>query len=280
MAATLADFERKREYLICVDSDGCAVDTMDVKHKRCFGPCMVAEWDLWSWREPILARWDQINLYSMTRGINRFKGLALALGEIDQTYKPIQGVEALRSWAETAPELSEPALAALEDPEPILKKALHWSRAVNKAIADLPQEVKRAFPGVGEGFASVRGFADVAVVSSANRGAVEEEWARLGLLELVDLVLCQDVGSKAHCIGALKEKGYPEDHILMVGDAPGDWDAAKANGVFFYPIQVRHEGDSWLEFPRAADLLRRGLYAHYGQRMEAAFLANLQGGAE
>lgn len=46
---TLQEFEKKHDYLICVDSDGCAMDTMDIKHFRCFGPCMVEEWGLEQW---------------------------------------------------------------------------------------------------------------------------------------------------------------------------------------------------------------------------------------
>ncbi len=40
---TLSDYKKQKEWLVCVDSDGCAMDTMDSKHYRCFGPCMVAE---------------------------------------------------------------------------------------------------------------------------------------------------------------------------------------------------------------------------------------------
>ena len=43
------DFEKSRDFLICIDSDGCAMDTMDVKHMRCFAPCLVHEWDLGGW---------------------------------------------------------------------------------------------------------------------------------------------------------------------------------------------------------------------------------------
>ena len=46
MAVTLDTFKKDKDYLICVDSDGCAMDTMDIKHFNCFGPCMVAEWGL------------------------------------------------------------------------------------------------------------------------------------------------------------------------------------------------------------------------------------------
>lgn len=280
MPAALADFERKKDYLVCVDSDGCAVDTMDVKHKTCFGPCMVAEWGLERWKEPILARWDEINLYSMTRGINRYKGLAMALEEIDRQYTPIEGVAALRAWADGAAELSNPALKKeIEvNDAPILRKALSWSEAVNRAIGQLPWSAKRAFPGVKEGFEAARSFADIAVVSSANRDAVEEEWETFGLMDLVDIVLCQDAGSKAHCLAELKKKGYAADHILMVGDAPGDRAAAKQNGVFYYPILVRREEESWREFPQAARLMLGGAYAPYGARREEEFLENLSGG--
>ena len=81
---TLSEFVRKQDYLICVDSDGCAMDTMDIKHINCFGPCMIDEWGLGQWREKILDRWNDINLYSMTRGINRFLALAMTLEEVDR----------------------------------------------------------------------------------------------------------------------------------------------------------------------------------------------------
>ena len=280
MAVTIEQFIPRKRFLICVDSDGCAVDTMDIKHKRCFGPCLVTEWGLENWQEAILTRWNEINLYSMTRGINRFKGLAMMLEEIDRDMTPIAGLSDLRRWVDTAKELSNPALEAelKKNHAPILEKALRWSVSVNHSIAALPWALKKAFPGVKEGFEAVRSFADLAVVSSANRDAVEEEWKKFGLLELVDLVLCQDVGSKAHCIAELQKKGYAADAILMVGDAPGDQDAAKRNGVWYYPILVRHEAESWREFSGAAQKLREGLYGPYGERKAEEFLKNLSGG--
>ena len=55
-------FQKQKDFLVCVDSDGCAMDTMDIKHFRCFGPCMVEEWGLEAWEKPILDRWNEINL--------------------------------------------------------------------------------------------------------------------------------------------------------------------------------------------------------------------------
>ena len=174
-------FVKKREFLVCVDSDGCVMDTMNSKHIRCFGPCMVEEWGLEEWKEAILARWNDINLFRMTRGINRFKGLAMALGEIDKQYTPIAGIEALCHWAETTKALSNDALKEAIAAQPAgegrscLEKALSWSGAVNRGIAALPKELKVPFQGAREGLEAAHRFADVAVVSSANRSAVDEE---------------------------------------------------------------------------------------------------------
>ena len=277
-------FERKHDYLICVDSDGCVMDTMNCKHFHCFGPCMVDEWGLDEWRQEILDRWNVINLFSMTRGINRFKGLAMALGEINEKYKPIIGIKALQHWADTAPALSNDAViqAAKEATDPdakrIFEKALSWSKAVNKAIVALPEELKVPYKGAKEGLAAAHSFADVAMVSSANRDAVEEEWGKFGLLEHTDIVLAQDVGSKAACIAAMLKFGYNADKVLMVGDAPGDCDAAEKNGVHYYPILVNHERASWEEAVAVAfTKLQSGDYAQYGAEKKKAFLQNLGG---
>lgn len=277
-------FKRKHDYLVCVDSDGCVMDTMNCKHFHCFGPCMVDEWELGQWKDAILERWNVINLFSMTRGINRFKGLAMALAEIDKQYTPIQGIEHLVHWAETAPALSNDgvAKAAEEAADPdaklVLSKALSWSKAVNAAIVKLPEELKVPYEGAKEGLAAAHQFADVAMVSSANRDAVEEEWGKFELLQYTDIVLAQDIGSKAACIGEMMKFGYDPDKVVMVGDAPGDSDAAKKNGVHYYPILVNHEKESWNEAVAVAfGKLQSGDYAEYGAEKEQAFLHNLGG---
>ena len=277
-------FEKKHEYLVCVDSDGCVMDTMNCKHFHCFGPCMVDQWGLQEWREEILNRWNEINLFSMTRGINRFKGLAMALKEVDGKYTRITGVDALVHWADTAPALSNDGIAkaAAEAVDPdarlIFNKALEWSKAVNAAIVALPEEMKAPYAGAREGLAAAHRFADVAMVSSANRDAVEEEWSKFHLLEYTDIVLAQDVGSKAACIAAMLKFGYAPDKVLMVGDAPGDCDAAEKNGVCYFPILVNHEKESWDEAVSAGfPTFQSGAYAEYGAEMKRKFLANLGG---
>lgn len=283
MANELNSFVKKKDYLICVDSDGCAMDTMDIKHHLCFGPCMVREWALEKWQDEILARWNDINLYTMTRGINRFKGLAMALEEIHEKYCRIEGVDALAGWVETSPELSNGALKlAIEQApgEEVFQKALRWSEAVNEAIRQLPDEEKLPFKMAKEALSFAHEKADVAIVSSANLDAVKEEWSRCGLLEHTDVVLSQNVGSKAYCISELLKKGYQRDHVLMCGDAPGDWQAAQKNGVFYYPILVRSEQESWEELMNCGldRLLQHSYAGAYQKEKINAFLRNL--GAE
>ncbi len=276
----LSEYKKKKDFLVCVDSDGCAMDTMDIKHIRCFGPCMVAEWGLEEWKDEILSRWNDINLYTMTRGINRYKGLSIALTEINEKYTAIKALDTLTHWVEESPELSNGALekAIAANDSISLKKALSWSKAVNASINQLPDEEKLPFEGVKEALAFAHEKVDVAIVSSANLDAVLEEWERYGLLDHTDIVLAQDSGSKAFCIGELLKAGYARDHVLMCGDAPGDLDAAKKNGVFYYPILVRHEAESWQEFmDKAVSKLLDGSYGGaYQQEKIDAFLNNLK----
>ncbi|MBQ9984190.1 MAG: HAD hydrolase-like protein [Lachnospiraceae bacterium] len=280
MSTYLDDFKKMKDYLICVDSDGCAMDTMDIKHIQCFGPCMVEEWELSEWKAPILERWNVINLYSMTRGINRFKGLAMALQEINDTYCKIEDVDVLAKWVEGSDELSNPALEReiTNNESIILKKALSWSQKVNVSINALSDDEKLPFEGVKEALAYAHQFCDIAIVSSANRQAVEDEWALYHLVEHVDIILAQDVGSKAFCIQELLKKGYDKANVLMVGDAPGDMDAADKSDVSYYPILVKYEKESWAEFENIVigRLIAGSYTGEYEQVKRNQFFENLQ----
>ena len=246
-----SEFIRHKDLLICIDSDGCAMDSMDIKHSFCFGPCMIKEWGLENWQDNVLRRWNEINLYSITRGINRFKGLALALCEINDSYCRIDGADRLKVWTDSASELSNAALEKLISngtSSNIFKKALSWSKNVNEAISNLPEEMIMPFPMVAEALLIAHKHADVAVVSSANPDAVLQEWKRHSLIDHVDVAMTQNDGSKAYCINQLLEKGYINIKVVICGDALGDLDAARKNGVYFYPILVGKEKASWEEF--------------------------------
>ncbi|MGN0314242.1 MAG: HAD family hydrolase [Fusicatenibacter sp.] len=258
-----------KDYLVCIDSDGCAIDSMEIKHRRCFGPCIIPIWHLEAWETEILNRWNKMNLYSMNRGINRFLGLEKILTEIDRTYTPVEGLEQYQDWCGTTAVFSN---AAVEEiirlgGHPIFAKVLEWSQNVNQKIEEISEEIL-PFDGVKKALENMREFADIAIVSSANLQAVRKEWTRFGFMDSVDYVMAQDAGTKADCIRKMAANGYKRDHILVLGDAPGDEQAAKENGVLYYPILAGHEKDSWEQLSQEAlPLLASGTYGMEYQKM-------------
>lgn len=233
-----------KEYLICIDSDGCAIDSMDIKHKECFGPCMIKEWNLEEWQDEILDRWNEINLYSITRGINRFLGLKKILQEVNERYTAIDGIEEFSEWCRETDVFSNASVKKQSVRHQIFHKVFLWSEAVNKKIEEISPLVK-PFDNVKKTIKALSEKADIAIVSSANPKAVEDEWTRFGLMEYITYVMAQDKGTKKDCINTLLSMGYTRNKTLMVGDAPGDRKAALSNSVRFFPIVVRKETDSW-----------------------------------
>lgn len=71
-----SEFNMKDRYIVCIDSDGCVMDTMNFKHKLCFIHWRTKMWNVKN-KERFLQIWNNVNLFSETRGINRFKGLYL-----------------------------------------------------------------------------------------------------------------------------------------------------------------------------------------------------------
>lgn len=239
-----------KDFLVCVDSDGCVFDGMTIKHNRCFGPALLDIWSLEGQREAVLNYWDTLNLYTVTRGINRFQGLLKQL-----IYMTEQGwieidVSRFAQWVKTTDELSAKRLEKeLENnPDDCMLLAIQWSNAANRRIEKLLPSDILPFVGVSEVFAQIQGRTDIAIISSANKNAVMTEWQRNDLLKYVDVVMTQENGTKAQCIKQLKDKGYKQDRIIMIGDALGDLDAALENGILFYPIRANQEVDCWHQF--------------------------------
>ncbi|MBG9981606.1 HAD family hydrolase [Aerococcaceae bacterium DSM 111020] len=238
---------KNHDFIVCVDSDGCAMDTMNIKHTDFFGPLAADVFNVQD-REAFLEEWNRVNLFSSTRGINRFKGLEIALNWAkDQGDSQIGDISKLTDWARNADTVSNAALEELiaEDPSEDLKKALEWSEKVNEGIEKELSGNDKPFDGAKEGLQAISKVADVAIVSSANLGALESEWNRHGLMEYVDQVYGQERGSKATAIADLISQGYAPENILMVGDAPGDKTAAEKNNAGFYPILFNKEKESW-----------------------------------
>ncbi len=235
-----------KKYVVCIDSDGCAINSMNGKHMKCFGPAFATVWELGDRTEEAHETWNKINLFSMTRGINRFKGLALILDAMG--VDNAENVEEYYKFAMSAAKLSD---AVIEEQmklstNPIFAKALRWSAKVNECNSK--QAAFEAFDYVRESLDAMKDKVVIAVVSSANKHAIEREWTHNGIIDRVEHIYSQSEGSKKDCIKKLMDMGYEPENMIMIGDAPGDNDAAKANGVYFYPILAGRENESWKEF--------------------------------
>ena len=69
--ASLLDFKPKHAYLVCIDSDGCVFDTMEIKHKECFCPAYIEYFGLQAVSKYARDAWEFANLYSAWRGVHR-----------------------------------------------------------------------------------------------------------------------------------------------------------------------------------------------------------------
>lgn len=248
----MLDFTKKKDYLICIDSDGTVMDTMTVKHEKCFGPALLEALDIQEHKEEILNRWLEINLYEKTRGINRFQGFYDICLFMEEKYgMRFDGLKDFQTWVTSTKEFSVSSIQKyMEQAKDIslFEKALEWSKLVNEKIVGLPES--KPFDGVKDVLEYAMMFADLIGVSSANREAVREEWTRLDLMKCFAFVGCQDVGNKASIISKAMEKGYSKNNTIMLGDAIGDYDAAKKNGIWFFPIIPRREVQSWEKFEK------------------------------
>lgn len=251
----LRNFVKKRDFFIGVDSDGCVFDTMEVKHKECFIPNMIQYYRLAAICKYARETFEWVNLYSRWRGTNRFPGLVLTMDflsdrpEISRRHAGLPALSGLRDWIGRETRLANPILtaAAISTGDPDLALALQWSEAVNRSIAEIVKEVP-PFPFVRESLESIAGNADMMVVSATPGEALEREWAEHDIKKHAALIAGQECGSKKEHLALTAVGRYEPGHILMVGDAPGDYQAAKANGVLFYPIDPGQEDESWQRF--------------------------------
>ena len=251
MDYTIENFERKHNKVICIDSDGTMIDAMNVKHDKCHGESFIEVFGLEDHAKEMHEIWDSINLYEKSRGVNRFIGIVEMFKRINHKYLEVNEEELARfeAWVEKG-NLSNSALEAemAVNTYPLIEKIHEWSLDLNKKIASLTPQDKPPFDNGKEALQYAQGKVDIAIISSSNMAAIVEEWKAHDLLQYVDVITSQEVGSKGECLATMLTKGYGKQDILMIGDAYPDVDASDENGVYYYPILTRHEGESWQEF--------------------------------
>ena len=281
-ARPLAELTPRHEFFVGIDSDGCAFDTMEVKHKECFIPEIIKVWGLQPVSKYAREAAEFVNLYSKWRGINRWPALTMVFDLL--TERPevqARGVEIpqaprLREFIknEDYPK-SNDGLASYMDahPDPELDRAMAWTTGVNDAVADMVHGVP-PFPWVRESLAALADTADLIVVSATPVEALTREWHEHNIARYVRVIAGQEMGKKALHLKLAAAGSYPADRILMIGDAPGDMKAARANGALFFPINPGYEEASWRRFHDEA--MQRFFDGTYAGDYETGLIAEFE----
>ncbi len=267
-AQVLRDFKPSKEFFIGIDSDGCIFDSMEIKHKECFAPMFIKHFRLQAASKYAREVWEFVNLYSKTRGANRFPALVRALNLLRQHPQvvarrvPVAETRALEAWIGRETKLGNATLAAeVEHGNRGLEQVKRWSDAVNAAIEDIVQGVP-PFPLVRECLERINQQADAICISQTPAEALKREWAEHRLDRCVKMIAGQEMGTKAEHLKSAAAGKYAANKILMIGDAPGDYQAARKNSALFYPINPGSEEQSWSRlFNEALDRFFGGAYA-------------------
>lgn len=249
---TLKELDAKHSFFVGIDSDGCAFPSMELKHKECFIPETVRHFGLQPISKYVREAAEFVNLYSKWRGANRFPALLKVMdllstrNEVRRSGLHIPKLTHLRSWIEQSTSLSNPKLvtAVKESNNSELQQILAWSNAVNTAIENMVRGVL-PYPGVRETLQCLAKKADVIVVSATPGDALRREWTTNGLKDYVQFIAGQEMGNKSEHLSHATAGKYKSNSILMIGDAPGDWEAAKTVDALFFPILPGDEEKSW-----------------------------------
>jgi len=282
-AQPLRDLQPQHDFFIGIDSDGCAFDTMEIKHKECFTPNIIKYWGLQPVSKYARQASEFVNLYSKWRGVNRWPALVMVFdllrerAEVQQRHVTIPQADSLRAFIDQKEfPLSNSGLKSYMEQhpgDPELERGLAWSEAVNAEIDAMVHGVP-PFPYVRESLQAMADKADMMVVSATPGQALNKEWNEHDIARYVRVIAGQEMGSKTVHLQLAAAGKYEPDHILMIGDALGDMKAAKANQALFFPINPGAEEQSWKLFYTEA--MERFFNGTYAGEYEAALIAEFE----
>jgi phosphoglycolate phosphatase-like HAD superfamily hydrolase len=280
-ARPLAELEPQHDFFVGIDSDGCAFDTMEIKHKECFTPNTIKHWGLQAVSKYAREASEFVNLYSKWRGINRWPALVMVFDllrerpEVQARHVVPPEAPRVREFMASGVPLSNDGLREhmVQHADPELETAWAWTTGVNATIADMVYGVP-PFPYLRESLQFLADKADMIVVSATPVEALTREWEEHDIAQYVRFIAGQEQGTKAEHLALAAKGKYRPDHILMIGDAPGDRKAAQANGALFYPINPGHEEASWQRFYEEA--VPKFLAEEYAGEYEARLIAEFE----
>ncbi len=265
----LKNLKPDHDFFIGIDSDGCVFDTMEVKQKDFFIPNAIKYFELDDISAILQETWEFVNLYSVYRGGNRFTSLIKVFEflserqEVKRSKIILPDLQSLKSWVKTETKLGNASLRNYFELnyDPDLEKVLMWTEAINTDIGNNLHSIppfRYARPAIEKTSA----LADLIIISQTPIEALEREWEEQDLKKYVKAIAGQEHGTKTEHLALSAIGKYDNNRILMIGDARGDMDAARNNGVLFFPVIPGYEEQSWNRFlNEGIDKFINGLYS-------------------
>ena len=264
----LKNFQRTKDFLVAIDTDGCVTDNMSGKQMLIFHPQFMEFYQLWEMESYYREVAEYYNLFSVDRGCNRFIAIQLTLIAL-QNRKDVQqilterhiklpNIKPLNQYIAYTKEnklgLGNPSLEEYLNQNPLdlsLYKLLGWSEAVNRMFPHISAKIP-PFNHVEECLKLMAQHVDILIVSKTPYIDLVNYWESQKIDQYVQMIAGQEMGSKGHHIEVAKKAGkYEDDQVLMIGDGGGDLKAVKENNGLFYPTPPGQEQEAWNNFPEA-----------------------------
>lgn len=264
----LKNFQRTKDFLVAIDTDGCVTDNMSGKQMLIFHPQFMEFYQLWEMESYYREVAEYYNLFSVDRGCNRFIAIQLTLIAL-QNRKDVQqilterhiklpNIKSINQYIAYTKEnklgLGNPSLEEYLNQNPLdlsLYKLLGWSEAVNRTFPHISAKIP-PFNHVEECLKLMAQHADILIVSKTPYIDLANYWESQEIDQYVQMIAGQEMGSKGHHIEIAKKAGkYEDDQVMMIGDGGGDLKAVKINKGLFYPTSPGQEQKAWNDFPGA-----------------------------
>ena len=254
----LKTHEPKSKYFVGIDSDGTVFNSMELKHKDCFIGSLIRIFNLAPITHEIHIVWNYVNIFSVNRGTNRFKALVLTfnylreMNIIKTLNMKIPDLKILKKWIDKTERLSNDSLLKFSkevssDEKILLETVIEWSKDVNRMVQitaiNLPP-----MQGALNAMGLLKNNVDLVVISNTPLETLDREWSENNIDKNILYIGGQETGTKTQMLKAVAENKYDHDKILIIGDAPGDLQAAQNINALFFPICPMREEKSWTEF--------------------------------
>lgn len=273
----LRAWKTEKEFLVCIDTDGCVLDNMSAKQMLVFHPLFMDMNSLRGIETYYRLHAEHHNLWSKTRGCDRYVAIQLILGSLleDALARDVIDVEWIGElkasvdgyvgWVNSTDGVSFgiPSLSEYHQEHGLdynIARLLGWSEAVDRSFAFTTLKMD-PFPNVREAIKYLAQRADILVVSGTPYSDLSQWWSNQDLTKYIRAIASKEMGKKDEHIRIIKHVGGYEDcKVIMCGDGGGDLKAVRNNDGLFFPAPAGRETAAWQDAPRVFEAFFAGAY--------------------